>query len=76
MGEPAELLERFDQPNLEELFFYLVELAGPRGRLPIDTPDVVGWLRSDATVSPDSSAFAHGSRTLRSRCACAGRTSG
>jgi sodium transport system ATP-binding protein len=37
MGEPAELLDRFDQPNLEELFFFLVELAGPRGRLPVDT---------------------------------------
>jgi sodium transport system ATP-binding protein len=37
MGRPAELLERFDQPNLEELFFFLVELAGPRGRLPMDT---------------------------------------
>ena len=35
-GKPAELLERFDQPNLEELFFYLVERAGPRGRLPVD----------------------------------------
>jgi sodium transport system ATP-binding protein len=36
MGKPDELLERFDQPNLEELFFFLVELAGPRGRLPMD----------------------------------------
>jgi sodium transport system ATP-binding protein len=36
MGRPDELLERFDQPNLEELFFFLVELAGPRGRLPMD----------------------------------------
>jgi sodium transport system ATP-binding protein len=26
-GAPHELLERFDQPNLEELFFYLVERA-------------------------------------------------
>jgi len=26
-GAPHELLERFDQPDLEELFFYLVELA-------------------------------------------------
>jgi sodium transport system ATP-binding protein len=26
-GSPHELLERFDQPNLEELFFYLVECA-------------------------------------------------
>jgi sodium transport system ATP-binding protein len=26
-GEPAELLERYDQPNLEELFFCLVEHA-------------------------------------------------
>jgi sodium transport system ATP-binding protein len=36
LGVPAELLERFDQPDLEELFFFLVERAGPRGRLPID----------------------------------------
>ncbi len=36
MGRPGELLERFDQPNLEELFFYLVAMAGPRGRLPVD----------------------------------------
>src|SRR5947209_9022319 len=28
-GEPHELLERYDQPNLEELFFYLVENATP-----------------------------------------------
>jgi sodium transport system ATP-binding protein len=26
-GEPADLLDRYDQPNLEELFFYLVEHA-------------------------------------------------
>jgi sodium transport system ATP-binding protein len=35
-GAPHELLDRFDQPNLEELFFYLVERAesevsGPSG---------------------------------------------
>ncbi len=29
-GTPRELLERFDQPDLEELFFYLVELAESR----------------------------------------------
>ncbi len=27
-GEPAELLDRFDQPDLEELFFHLVDRAG------------------------------------------------
>jgi sodium transport system ATP-binding protein len=26
-GEPLDLLARYDQPNLEELFFYLVEHA-------------------------------------------------
>jgi sodium transport system ATP-binding protein len=26
-GAPLELLEQFDQPNLEELFFHLVERA-------------------------------------------------
>jgi len=30
LGAPRELLERFDQPDLEELFFYLVELAESR----------------------------------------------
>src|SRR5947209_20384341 len=30
-GEPGELLERFDQPNREELFLHLVELAEKRG---------------------------------------------
>ncbi|MGO9471606.1 MAG: ATP-binding cassette domain-containing protein [Isosphaeraceae bacterium] len=29
-GAPRELLARFDQPDLEELFFYLVELAESR----------------------------------------------
>jgi sodium transport system ATP-binding protein len=29
-GAPHELLERFDQPDLEELFFYLVELSESR----------------------------------------------
>ena len=33
-GRPAELLERFDQPDLEELFFYLVERADSPGRSP------------------------------------------
>jgi sodium transport system ATP-binding protein len=36
LGEPTELLRQFRQPNLEELFFFLVERAGPRGRLPVD----------------------------------------
>ncbi len=31
-GVPGELLERFDQPNLEELFFHLVERADSRGK--------------------------------------------
>jgi sodium transport system ATP-binding protein len=35
-GEPADLLERYDQPNLEELFFHLVEQAeAPRRTEPI-----------------------------------------
>jgi sodium transport system ATP-binding protein len=41
MGRPTDLLDRFDQPNLEELFFYLVALAGPRGRLPVD--NLTSW---------------------------------
>jgi len=39
-GEPAELLDRFDQPDLEELFFHLVERAeaGPRDEPAATTP--------------------------------------
>jgi sodium transport system ATP-binding protein len=33
-GTPAGLLERFDQPDLEELFFYLVEHARTSGEHP------------------------------------------
>jgi sodium transport system ATP-binding protein len=36
-GVPGELLERFEQPNLEELFFHLVERADSRGK---ETPAV------------------------------------
>ena len=32
-GAPRELLERFDQPDLEELFFTLVEHADEAGSL-------------------------------------------
>jgi sodium transport system ATP-binding protein len=32
-GTPEELLERFDQPNLEELFFFLVERAEAQSAL-------------------------------------------
>jgi sodium transport system ATP-binding protein len=34
-GEPQELLVRFDQPNLEELFFHLVEHAQQAGEAPV-----------------------------------------
>jgi sodium transport system ATP-binding protein len=30
-GEPFDLLQRYEQPNLEELFFYLVDQAEARG---------------------------------------------
>jgi sodium transport system ATP-binding protein len=33
-GEPAGLLDRYDQPNLEELFFHLVEHARGSGEVP------------------------------------------
>jgi sodium transport system ATP-binding protein len=37
-GEPGELLDQFDQPNLEELFFYLVEHARVPGQdKPVDS---------------------------------------
>ncbi len=32
-GAPDELLERYDQPDLEELFFYLVEKAEARAEM-------------------------------------------
>ena len=35
IGRPADLLERFDQPNLEELFFHLVEEAEMRAQEPL-----------------------------------------
>jgi len=50
-GEPRELLERFDQPDLEELFFHLVDRADhetgmaepasdrPAGTRKVDSPD-------------------------------------
>jgi sodium transport system ATP-binding protein len=39
-GEPLELLQRYDQPNLEELFFYLVDQAEARKER---TPDLAAW---------------------------------
>ena len=43
-GEPAELLERYDQPNLEELFFFLVESAQrPEPAKPVD--HLTSWDR-------------------------------
>ncbi len=40
-GTPAGLLERYDQPDLEELFFYLVEHAkGPEDR---PAPSLTSW---------------------------------
>ena len=35
IGRPADLLERFDRPNLEELFFHLVEEAEMRAQEPL-----------------------------------------
>jgi len=40
-GEPAELLERFDQPDLEELFFYLVD-HDPRADEGLE-PSLTSW---------------------------------
>ena len=50
-GEPDELLERFDQPNLEELFFYLVERAESEAEPPVDEPDLLGRLMRSMTRS-------------------------
>jgi sodium transport system ATP-binding protein len=38
-GSPSELLERYDQPDLEELFFALVERAESEGEDPRDRPN-------------------------------------
>ena len=58
-GEPRELLERFDQPDLEELFFHLVDRADhetgmaepasdrPAGTGKVDSPD-----QSDRPFTP------------------------
>jgi sodium transport system ATP-binding protein len=48
-GAPHELLERFDQPNLEELFFYLVERAelGEAGDCKGSDSDAVGEGTAD-----------------------------
>jgi sodium transport system ATP-binding protein len=40
-GEPAELLERYEQPDLEELFFHLVENA--RGPYQTKTAQMTSW---------------------------------
>jgi sodium transport system ATP-binding protein len=40
-GEPLELLERYEQPDLEELFFYLVEHA--RGPFQAESPKITSW---------------------------------
>jgi sodium transport system ATP-binding protein len=40
-GEPTELLERYDQPDLEELFFHLVENA--RGPFQATSAQVTSW---------------------------------
>ena len=59
-GSPDELLERFDQPDLEELFFYLVERAESRrpriaGRIRMRTDELDGErspARSSSVPSP------------------------
>ncbi|HEV3162422.1 MAG TPA: ATP-binding cassette domain-containing protein [Isosphaeraceae bacterium] len=45
-GEPDELLEHFDQPNLEELFFYLVEHAGGSADVLKVPKDIMGHDRA------------------------------
>ena len=50
-GEPRELLERFDQPDLEELFFYLVERADQETAMAEPASDRPAGTRK--TRSPD-----------------------
>ncbi len=59
-GEPHELLQRFDQPDLEELFFHLVDRADLEAQVAQtggDRPAAAGNLGSAA--QPDHSALPH-----------------
>jgi sodium transport system ATP-binding protein len=52
-GAPADLLQRFDQPDLEELFFYLVERADSAG---LDAGPGGGVRRASPPESLDGEA--------------------
>jgi sodium transport system ATP-binding protein len=55
-GAPHELLERFAQPDLEELFFYLVERPEPEPGSAVSDPARVAALDGQAggSLRPDS----------------------
>jgi sodium transport system ATP-binding protein len=47
-GAPHELMEQFDQPNLEELFFYLVERADAGAVKPgVDKTSPIDWASGE-----------------------------
>ena len=50
-GTPGELLERFDQPDLEELFFYLVERAESGAPTTARGPGALAYRRDRSAPS-------------------------
>ena len=52
-GRPTSLLEQFDQPDLEELFFYLVERADSGAKTTLGSEDwAVGELDAGRSTVP------------------------
>jgi len=59
-GEPHELLERFDQPDLEELFFHLVDRADREAAMAQSAADCpAGAWKVGASDQPDLPSFPH-----------------
>ncbi len=52
-GEPHELLQRFDQPDLEELFFHLVDRADHASAMAGPAANPVGAGNTSAADQPD-----------------------
>jgi len=59
-GEPRELLERFDQPDLEELFFYLVDRADQETAMAEPAADrPAGTRKIRSSDQPDLPSLPH-----------------
>ena len=70
-ASPHELLERFDQPDLEELFFYLVERADPEPRT---RPETDAASARAAPTRPIGPGHARSLDADDESDTCAGRT--